>query len=166
MKKSNAEKIALKTGVDENKFKLHYTCPVCGWDIGLVHKRCPRCNSKRPKNAYSLALAARNVDIQRRNPNLNEEVYVDRTAYVGPAPKVACYATVDPLEAQNRAYATDELAKLGIPKYYSQDEYGRTFEMPISYKTLPYAGPVPIAKPSEVIQTEKISVPIDLNLRQ
>ncbi|MCR4660988.1 MAG: hypothetical protein K5765_03175 [Clostridia bacterium] len=166
MGKSKAEKIALKYGVDENNLKLHYICPNCQWDIGLLYKRCPKCNNKRPKEAYSLALRMRDDEINRRNPQLNEEVYVDRTAQLGPTPKQACYATIDVEEANKRIYASEDLAKLGIPKFYSQDEYGRTFEMPVSYKPLPYAGPVPVAKPSVVVQTEKISVPIDINLKQ
>ena len=159
---NKAEKRALKTGVDDNDNRLHYECPKCGWDISLMHKRCPKCNNKRPKDAYARAL---NTQGQERYANSAPmTVYApDRSATVIPLPKKPHYVGTDIDDVIRSTYATEELQILGIPKYYSVDEYGRVYEAPVSYRPLNNGGPVPIATPSKAIQTDSINVPIRNN---
>lgn len=154
------QKWALKTGVDEYDNKLHYFCPNCGWDISLMHKKCPKCGAKRVKDAYQRAIAVRNDALRAARKTA---VYVpDRTAEKLPAPKAPCFAAPGVEDAYNSCYATNAMAQLGVPKFYSSDEYGRVFEMPVCYKSLPVAGPVPVPAPSKTIQVDAIKVPIDI----
>jgi len=87
-----------------------------------------------------------------------------------PTPKSLCYATpyaytgCYPMPAPSTCYASAEAERLGIPKFYSTDEYGRVFEMPVSYKTLGIGGPVPVPIPSQTIQTSPIDVPVNFNV--
>lgn len=152
-------KRALKTGVDENNNKLSYYCPQCGWVISLMPKRCPKCGGKRPKDAYFRAIELR--DAASRQSEL-PDVYVDRSAGKIPAPKAPCYAARGVDEVIRSCYATDAMAQLGVPKYYTSDEYGRVYETPVCYKTLPGGGPIPVPKPSKVIQTEAIKIPLEI----
>ena len=59
-------------------------------------------------------------------------------------------------------YANQPLAELGIPKYYTTDEYGRIYEAPVCYTTIGNGGPVPVPKPSQVVQTESVQVPLNV----
>lgn len=155
------EKRALKTGVDASGNRLHYECPQCGWDISLMHKRCPKCNNKRPKNAYMRSLSAQEEELMARSGGAPMTAYApDRTATVIPLPKKPHYVGTDINDVIRSTYATEELQILGIPKYYSVDEYGRIYEAPVSYRTINNGGPVPIATPSKAIQTDSINVPI------
>lgn len=139
-------KRALKTGVDENNNKLSYYCPQCGWEISLMPKRCPKCGAKRPKDAYLRATELRDA---ASSANVDNAVCADRSADRIPSPKAPCYAT-------------ETMAQMRIPKYYTSDEYGRVFETPVCYKTLPGGGPVPVPKPSKNIQTEAIKIPLEI----
>lgn len=150
---------ALKTGVDEDNNILHYYCPQCGWDISLMPKRCPKCGGKRPKDAYMRAITLRDASMAEPEP---ATVYVDRSCGKIPAPKAPCYASRGVEDVIRSCYATDAMAQLGIPKYYTSDEYGRVYETPVSYTTLPGAGPIPIPKPSKTIQTEAIKIPLNI----
>ena len=155
-----AERRALKTGVDENDNRLHYECPKCGWNISLMHKRCPKCNNRRPKDAYGRALQTQEAErYAKRGPRT---AYApDRGATVIPLPKKPHYVGTDIDDVIRSTYATEELGILGIPKYYSVDEYGRVYEAPVSYRPLNGGGPVPVATPSRAIQTESINVPVN-----
>ena len=154
---SKEEKRALMTGLDENNVRLNYTCPECGWTISLQATRCPKCGNKRPKDAYKLALFARNTAKMAKS-----SVYApDRTVKVTPIPKKPHYAGVTINDALRQTYATEELSIMGIPKYYSADEYGRVYEAPVSYQPINGGAPVPITTPTKVIQTESITVPVN-----
>ena len=152
-------KRALKTGVDEENNALHYYCPQCGWDISLMHKSCPKCGAKRPRDAYMRAMEVR--DAARMPKEESPRVYVDRSVGKIPAPKAPCYASEGVDELVRSCYATDAMAQLGIPKYYQSDEYGRIYETPVCYKPIAN-GPVPIPKPTKSIQTEAITVPLNI----
>lgn len=154
------EKWALKTGVDENDNRLHYECPKCGWDISLMHKRCPKCNSKRPKDAYMRSLSTRDEETFAKGGAPLTAYAPDRTAMVIPLPKKPHYVGTSIDDVIRSTYATEELAIMGIPKYYSVDEYGRVYEAPVSYRPINGGGPVPIATPSKAIQTDSINVPL------
>ena len=154
------EKRALKTGVDENDNRLHYDCPKCGWDISLMHKKCPKCGNKRPKDAYARAIGVREDEQSANAPRMSAYM-PDRSATVIPLPKKPHYVGTDIDDVIRATYATEELALMGIPKYYSVDEYGRVYEAPVSYRPLNGGGPVPIATPSKAIQTGSINVPVD-----
>ena len=157
------KKWALKYGVDENDNKLYYFCPNCGWEISLMHKRCPKCGAKRAKDAYERSLQIRNEKMQTKR---KASIYVpDRTAEKLPSPKAPCYSTPGVEDAYASCYATNAMAQLGIPKFYSSDEYGRVFETPVCYKSLPVAGPVPVPIPSRTVQTDAIKVPVDFSAR-
>ncbi len=147
-------KKALKTGVDENLQRLDYVCPTCGMLIPLGAKRCPGCHAKRPQDAYERALAERSRKAAEAAQRTASTTIADRTTTILPSPKAPCYSSVG--TTTNSCYATNAMQQLGVPKYYSVDEYGRVFEMPLSYKPLPVAGPVPIATPSKVVQTDVI----------
>lgn len=153
-------KRALKTGVDENNNTLYYACPVCGWEIPLSLKKCPKCRKKRPADAFIRAMKERKKNVSEQN--CTPAVYVDRSADVIPAPKAPCFAAPGVEEVKRSCYATDAMAQLGVPKFYSSDEYGRIFETPVCYKQLPHSGPVPVPVPSKVIQTDAINVPLNI----
>ena len=157
--KSRQERKALRTGLDASYNPLNYVCPICGWEISLQAKRCPKCASKRPKDAYRRALSLRDQVLVK---NTRQTVYIDRSAQALPSAKAPCYASTGVQDVNSSCYATYQLEQLGIPKYYTTDEYGRVFETPVSYTSLPHAGPVPVPKPSKTIQTNSIQVPIDL----
>lgn len=152
-------KRALRTGVDDNNDALRYFCPQCGWTISLMHKKCPKCGAKRPKDAYTRAMSARAAAEQ--SANKAPKIYVDRSAGKIPAPKAPCYAAAGVDDLVRSCYATDAMAQLGIPKYYQSDEYGRIYETPVCYKPLTN-GPVPVPKPSGPVQTEAITVPLGI----
>lgn len=154
-------KRALKTGVDEYNNPLYYACSRCGWDIPLSAKRCPKCRLKRPKDAYVRAVSERLVKITDKH-EVHKNVYIDRSAAAIPAPKAPCFAAPGVEEVMKSCYSTDAMRLLGIPKFFSSDEYGRVYETPVCYKTLPHAGPVPVAVPSQTIQTSAINVPINI----
>jgi hypothetical protein len=157
-------KRALKTGVDENDDRLHYYCPKCGWDIPLLSRRCPKCGAKRPADAYNRAVRLRD-EILEAQTRQTPDVYIDRSCMKIPAPKAPCYAAPGVDKAEESCYATDAMEQLGIPKFYTSDEYGRVFETPVCYKPLPFAGPVPVPAPSRTVQTDAIKVPIDITAK-
>ena len=156
------EKRALKTGVDENGYRLHYVCPRCGWDIPLMPKRCPKCGAKRPKDAYPRALDTRTQEVAAAKQKELPRVYEDRFAQKIPAPKMPRFTSSDMDMVVRSTYATGIMGELGIPKYYTTDEYGRIYEAPVCYKPVGMGGPVPIAKPSKTIQTESVNVPLNV----
>lgn len=88
------------------------------------------------------------------------EVVTDRTArncypeaprpvFAAPIPN----STVDVASG----YAINSV--INLPNYQCTDEYGRVYQAQISYGPLPVCGPVPVATPSKIIQTQPISVP-------
>lgn len=153
-------KRALKTGVDERNNALYYGCPRCGWEIPLSAKKCPKCRQKRPADAYSRAVAERKATVS--DNNTKPAVFVDRSAVKLPAPKAPCFAAPGVEDVRRSCYSSDAMMQLGIPRFYTSDEYGRVFETPVSYTTLPHAGPVPVARPSKTIQTSAINVPLNI----
>ena len=164
-----AKKNALRFGVNENCERLEYCCPKCGFIVPLAAKRCPNCRKRRPADAYESALAYRAEEEAKRMPKV-KNVPVAGTVCKVPTPKSLCYATpyaytgCYPMPAPSTCYASAEAERLGIPKFYSTDEYGRVFEMPVSYKTLGIGGPVPVPIPSQTIQTSPIDVPVNFNV--
>lgn len=156
----NEKRRALRTGVDAEYNPLTYFCPKCGWEISLMAKRCSNCGARRVRDAYERATKLTEERI--REETKAEGAYIDRSADALPGPKAPCYGAPGTDDPSESCYATDALERLGIPKYYSSDEYGRVFETPVCYKPLPGAGPIPIPKPSSAIQTERIRVPVDI----
>ncbi len=156
----NIKKIALRTGVDENSCQLEYLCPKCHSIVPLGAKRCPNCDNKRPKDAYERAIEYRAYKIREKQAKIKQATPADYFAQKLPMPKAPCYSSPEAATQMRSCYATDAMQQLGIPKFYSSDEYGRVFEMPTCYKPLPVAGPVPVPAPSVVIQTSAINVPV------
>ena len=163
-----AKKKALKYGVNENCERLDYCCPKCGFIIPLAAKRCPNCRKRRPADAYERSLSYQAEMEASRMPKV-KNVPVPGVVCKTPAPKSMCYASpyanagCYPVAAPT-CYASPEAERLGIPKFYSTDEYGRVFEMPVSYKTLGIGGPVPVPIPSQTIQTSPIDIPVNFNV--
>ena len=165
-----AKKKAWKYGVDENFERLEYCCPKCGATVPLSAKRCLNCKGKRPKDAYERALSFRMEEEMKRAPKNNNPI-VPGTVCKRPLPKNPCYAQatapygcVEPQPNPASCYASPEMQRMGIPKFYSTDEYGRVFEMPVSYKPLGIGGPVPVPIPAQTVQTTPIDVPVNFKV--
>ena len=165
-----AKKKALKFGVDENFERLEYRCPKCGAVVPLSSKRCLNCHLRRPKDAYERALNLRMEAEAKNAPKKNP--IVPGTVCKRPLPKGNCYAQsgapagcyVHPQPNPASCYASAEMQRMGIPKFYSTDEYGRVFEMPVSYKPLGIGGPVPVPVPAQTVQTTPIDVPVNFKV--
>ena len=162
-----AKKEALKTGVDERNERLEYRCPNCGALIPLAMKRCSNCRKRRPKDAYERALSYKAEVALERTPI--KKTPQPGTACKIPLPRPLCYAGPDapancsivPPPIPSTCYSNQDMYKLKIPKFYSTDEYGRVFEMPISYKPLGMGGPVPVPIPAQTVQTSPIDIPLN-----
>ncbi len=160
------EKRALKTGVDENNNKLYYECEYCGSKVALNNKRCCYCRKRRPVNAYAMALDFNQKERESLQNGRQRTVVADRSVVGAPQSKYPCYPGLGNSEVGAACYGSPMLEQMGIPKYYSMDEYGRVFEAPVCYKPVNGGNPVPIAKPSRVIQTDSITVPVNFNNNQ
>lgn len=53
---------------------------------------------------------------------------------------------------------------IGLPQYQSVDEYGRVFHPPLMYGAQPCSAPVPVARPSSIVQTTPVTMPIQMSL--
>lgn len=165
-----AKKKALKFGVDGNFERLEYCCPKCGVVVPLSAKRCLNCRSKRPKDAYERAIGLKMEEEAKRAPKNGN--LVPGTVCKRPLPKKLCYANpcapsgcrIEPQPNPASCYASVEMQRMGIPKFYSTDEYGRVFEMPVSYKPLGVGGPVPVPVPAQTVQTTPIDVPVNFKV--
>ena len=153
---------ALKTGVDERNRRLYYVCPECGWTISLMPKRCPKCGKRRPKDAYDRAIACREEAIMEAKMKELPKVYADRRVDKVPQPNQPRFTSSNLDLVMKSCYANKPLAELGIPKYYTTDEYGRISEAPVCYTTIGNGGPVAIPKPTQTIQTESVQVPVNM----
>ena len=162
------KKNALKFGVDENFERLEYRCPKCGMIVPLAAKRCTNCRCKRPKDAYESSLSYKAERLAAKAPG-NKKTPVPGTVSKIPLPKPLCYAgpdapancTIVPPPVPSTCYASPEMQRMKIPKFYSTDEYGRVFEMPVSYKPLGIGGPVPVPIPAQTVQTSPIDIPLN-----
>ncbi len=169
--KDKMKKNALKLGVDENFERLEYNCPKCGALISLAAKRCPQCRNKRPADAYERSLDHKIEEEAARRPSKGNQP-VPGTVCKRPIPKQLCYAQptapagcyIEPAPSASACYASRDMERMAIPKFYSTDEYGRVFEMPVSYKPLGIGGPVPVPIPSQTVQTSPIDVPVNFKV--
>lgn len=167
------KKNALKYGVGANYEPLEYRCPKCNALTPLGAKRCTNCHTKRPKDAYERSLSLQAEETQRREA-LKRPVKqpVPGTVCKMPLPKQLCYASADapvgcyvhPAPSVASCYASPAMQKMAIPKFYSTDEYGRVFEMPVSYGPLGIGGPVPVPIPSKAGQTSPIDIPLNIKV--
>ncbi len=167
---NKVKKKALRTGVDENFVRLEYSCPKCGNSISIAAKRCPFCRNKRPDNAYERSLQQQEEAFMTSMPQ--RKAPQPGTFSQRPLPKDACYAQayapagcmVYSAPSPSACYSSPDAERMYIPKFYSTDEYGRVFEMPVSYKPLGIGGPVPVPTPSQTVQTSPIDVPVNFKV--
>lgn len=52
---------------------------------------------------------------------------------------------------------------IGLPQYQSIDEYGRVFTPPLFYGAQPCSAPVPVAIPSQIVQTTPVTMPFQMS---
>lgn len=80
-----------------------------------------------------------------------------------PTPRALTPNVVTVLPNSNNYNPCLQTGIIGLPYYTSTDEYGRVFRVNLMYGPQPCSGPVPVARPSELVQTSPIVAPTQFN---
>jgi len=78
---------------------------------------------------------------------------------VNPAPRAVAPNVVTVLPNSNNYNPCRQTGLVGLPYYQATDEYGRAYRVQLMYGPQPCSGPVPVARPCEIVQTAPIVAP-------
>ena len=95
-------------------------------------------------------------------PMVNQQVEQNQQVYWPyPTPQQPNVTVAMPNTGNYQSYGVGTI--IGLPQYQSIDEYGRVFHPPLMYGAQPCSAPVPVARPSSLVQTTPITLPLQMS---
>lgn len=92
--------------------------------------------------------------VEQQNPNIQ---------VCSPTPRAVTPNVVTALPNSNNYNPCMQTGITGLPYYTATDEYGRVYRVNLMYGPQPCSGPVPVARPCELVQTTPIVAPTQFN---